>query len=1104
MSSCKNDSCVGCSKIVKNCHKNITCKTCKGYVHKKCTKLTSKQLKCLDLNEWVCVKCVSNHRTCNDNSINFNSDIEQEVTDLNKSSEFNVTEVDLHKYDNMVFNPLRFDSKITKNGYSDVVENDIDGIHECTYHTPVQFYSDIKASSGKFNFLNVNIRSLSKNFDKLNECLKILKTDFTVIGISETHLKEKPSEIYNLPGYSLEFVNRNEREKGGVCLYISDKVKYKLRKDLCHANSTYESCFIEIESNNDRSSIVGVVYRAHTSVDDFMTDFSPVIKKIDSEKKLIYMMGDFNIDLLKVDSHRPTHDYLELLYSYALIPTIYKPTRITETTATIIDNIFTNDENVIKSSILVTDITDHMPTVLTTSNNLKSKPIADTFNTKISYKRKHTEANTTQFKQKLSNVKWQEVLDGNNAEDDYDKFIETFTTLYDECIPITKCSNNRRKEPISPWITKGLLKSINNKNKLYKQYINSPTIEKRQKFKTYKNKLNMLIRKAKRKYFFKKFERSKNDMKQTWNTINNILGRGKKQTCQNKFKDDHGNVFTSPEDIANQFNDFFVNVGPKFASDIPNTQTKYYDYLRDPKKSSMYMKPIIEKDVIKIIDKFKQNKSAGNDNIGNHIIKKLANEIAHPLTCIFNLSISTGIVPEKLKIAKVIPIYKKQDAEIFSNYRPVSLLPCFSKILERLVFDKCMDYININKILNDEQFGFRSNHSTYMAVLQVVDKINTAVDNNEMTVGIFLDLSKAFDTIDHNILLHKLEYYGFRGVVLEWFKSYLSNRKQFVSYDSHESQLKDIMCGVPQGSILGPLLFILYVNDITNTTNVLDFTLFADDTTLLYSHKDIASQINMINEELDKVSDWFKANKLSVNASKTNYMILGTPHMTSVKIEKKLNIRLNDKSLERVEYTKFLGVLIDENLTWKKHIDCISKTLSRNIGIMNKLKHFIPERILYSLYCTFVLPYLNYGILIWGNTCKTYLDKLIKLQKWAVRVISNSHYRSHANPLFQKYNILNVEDMHSLELGVFMYKYSINDLPYTFHNYFSKRSDIHDYQTRFKDDLNLTNNKKVFSDQSIRTSGPILWNSLNKNLKCLPSIKSFRKQFKSKLISKYN
>ena len=311
-----------------------------------------------------------------------------------------------------------------------------------------------------------------------------------------------------------------------------------------------------------------------------------------------------------------------------------------------------------------------------------------------------------------------------------------------------------------------------------------------------------------------------------------------------------------------------------------------------------------------------------------------------------------------------------------------------------------MDYINNYNILNEKQFGFRQMHSTYMAIIELVDKIANAVERNETTIGIFLDLSKAFDTINHDILLHKLEYYGFRGVTLDWFKSYLSNRKQFVCYQIHDSNHKIINCGVPQGSILGPLLFTLYINDIVNTTSLLELILFADDTTLLFSHPNIASQNDIINIELQEICNWFQANKLSVNATKTNYMMLGTPQSirkfidinqnidnlndseltSSSDVEKvKLNIKLDGVSLNRVSSTKILGVIIDENLTWKNHIDAISKTISRNIEVLTKLRHFVPENILYSLYCTLILPYINYGVLIWGNTCKIYLDKIFTL-----------------------------------------------------------------------------------------------------------------------------
>lgn len=263
------------------------------------------------------------------------------------------------------------------------------------------------------------------------------------------------------------------------------------------------------------------------------------------------------------------------------------------------------------------------------------------------------------------------------------------------------------------------------------------------------------------------------------------------------------------------------------------------------------------------------------------------------------------------------------------------------------------------------------------------------------------------------------------------------------------------------------------------------------------------NQIQLINEELEEVNNWFKANKLSVNATKTNYMILGTPHMVN-NVKSNIDIILDNTALERVKHTKFLGVLIDECLTWKQHTDCVSKTIARNIGVISKLKHFMPNRILHTLYCTLLSPYLTYGVLVWGNTCKSYLDKPIKLQKWTIRAISNSHYRSHTAPIFAKYNILNITDMYTMELGTFMYKYHEYNLPSSFDNFFIKRSDIHNYSTRHKNNLQITNNKKVFSDQSVRTTGPHLWNSIDSSFKSLVSVKQFRTKLKQKLISAYN
>ena len=428
MSVTSQDVCIVCSKTIRSCHKDITCTVCKMYVHKKCTKLKPKDLK--KCAEWTCEKCKITNENLDDT-------VEVDIECESLINHYNVSEVDLEsKFKDMRFNPSRFES-IDKNE----IINHHQYNNECSYSTPDRFESTMPLKKDTFTCLNVNIRSLSKKFDKLiRECSKATNHDFTVIGISETHLKGNPLEYYNLPGYKMEYVNRVGREKGGVCIYVNDKVKFKTRKDLWVANANFESCFIEIERQNAKNILVGVIYRAHTSIDDFTLDIEKVFNKTNSENKITYVMGDFNIDLLKDDTCRPVHDYIDFIYSKSLIPTIYKPTRITETTATLIDKILSNCENVQKSAIIITDISDHMATSLVSNLSLRANI---THKRNVYYKRCHSDDNISMFKQRLSNVRWGEVLDDIDVNQDYNTFVTKFQELYDECIPLKKCTSKR-------------------------------------------------------------------------------------------------------------------------------------------------------------------------------------------------------------------------------------------------------------------------------------------------------------------------------------------------------------------------------------------------------------------------------------------------------------------------------------------------------------------------------------------------------------------------------------------------------------------------------------------------------------------------------------
>ena len=357
----------------------------------------------------------------------------------------------------------------------------------------------------------------------------------------------------------------------------------------------------------------------------------------------------------------------------------------------------------------------------------------------------------------------------------------------------------------------------------------------------------------------------------------------------------------------------------------------------------------------------------------------ISDAIAGPLTVIINQSLLTGIFPDKLKIAKVIPLYKKDDPHIVDNFRPIPLLPAISNKIEKYVFNQVYAYFDRNKLLYTSQYGFRKLHSTELASLELVDRVRSDIDNGKIPLSIFLDLSKAFDTFDHSILLRKLTHYGLSQTAIRWFSSYLMGRRQLVEFDGTRSTLVSISTGVPQGSILGPLLFIIYMNDIHVARDKFNAIIYADDTNLLSSlcsfnvnlqgnATNMTELSSNINIELDNIQEWLNINRLSLNVQKTKFMIF-------YNYQRDVNhfipqIRINGQLVERVMEFNFLGLTIDEHLNWKSHIQKVSYKVSRSIGVLNKLKKFLPLTVLRILYNALILPHFQFSILAWGfNPC---------------------------------------------------------------------------------------------------------------------------------------
>ena len=482
--------------------------------------------------------------------------------------------------------------------------------------------------------------------------------------------------------------------------------------------------------------------------------------------------------------------------------------------------------------------------------------------------------------------------------------------------------------------------------------------------------------------------------------------------------------------------------------------------------------------------------SSGWDDLPGRIFRDNIDYLTEPLLHIINLSLSKGVFPTELKIAKVLPLYKGNEKNILKNYRPISLLPVLSKIFEKVMYNRLISFLNINDLLYKLQFGFRKKHSTNTALIVLTDKIASELAKGNFVLGVFLDYSKAFDCVNHAILLQKLYHYGIRGVAFDWFKSYLSSRKQYVQFNGIHSGHSEVKCGVPQGSVLGPILFLLYINDIVNVSNILYPILFADDSNVFLSGNNIDNLINSMNIELEKLMVWLAANKLSLNVGKTNFMIFSPPKKKPVV---RFPILIQGTEIKQIFETKFLGVVVDHKLNWEGHINYISRKISRGIGILSKARKYLPKTCLQSLYFSFVYPYCDYCIEVWGKATHSALSKIIKLQKRAVRTILSKPPRTPSKPLFDSLKLLSLENIYKYKVGIYMFKLNHDFLPKVCSEMFIKNSEVYSYETRSKHCFHVPFPKTNLLINSIRYQGVMIGNLFTKKVNSNCSIFTYKK-----------
>ena len=986
--------CPICDRLIRDDSEAIFCNFCNSWVHPKCNLLNSQDFKTLcDSNpneSWSCLKC--------------NCEI------LPFASCFSITNDDSEltstKNSPALQTFLDSASSLLTDDSSEVEDPLAPHKIHCNYYDPDEFNSTLPEHSG-LSLFHLNINSLSKHFDNLNLLLDSLNHRFKIIGISETRINEVTSINLDLPGYSSLFTN-SDAACGGTCLYICDSLTFKSRDDLSKSLDVprqIESTFAEIYFDNRPNLIVGCIYN-HPSypINIFNERLATSLHSLSKEGKQLILLGDFNINLLKYDNSPEVKEFIDILSSYLIAPSISLPTRVTVHSQTLIDNIlFTPNNYKVISGNLTVGISDHMPQFLMFESPSYPKDPPEFFyrNWKIFDKEN--------FILDFLALDWNKLLklEEKNPDISFSNFYKEIDNLMDRYAPLKKVSKKQCKMRHKQWVTPGIRKSIHKRNQLYKQFIKCKNAEQKLnlhlQFKSYRNSIVNLLRISKNNHYKRYFNFNIQNSRQLWKGIREIIQNNKSAFSNNISLNINDNLVSDPNIVSNSFNEFFTSVASKIRDNINPSTGSFKQHLKNNPLKSFFFRPTDGIEVAEIISSLNPKKASGPHSIPPQILNTILPDISRILADIFNLSFETGSFIDSLKLVKVIPVYKNKGSPLdTNNYRPISLLSNIDKILEKLVYSRLISFLDKENLLYQNQFGFRSKHATSHALIKLTEQIRASLDRGNFSCGIFIDLQKAFDTVDHEILLEKLKYYGVRGLANKWFRSYLTNRKQFVFISGHCSHTCDILHGVPQGSVLGPLLFLIYINDLPHAITYSQPTLFADDTSLLFSNKDLQLMEHCINLDLNSLLEWLNVNKIALNATKTEAILFRNARKH---LNYNIKLELNGNQLQFTSNVRYLGVTIDEFLSWSYHLNTLASKLRKSNGILSKLRHYLPAPSMISIYHALFNSHLSYASQIWGQNLPLN-SRILKLQKSAIRLITFSDYTAHTKPLFKNTKIL--------------------------------------------------------------------------------------------------
>jgi hypothetical protein len=901
-----------------------------------------------------------------------------------------------------------------------------------------------------------------------------------ILILTEHGLKDLEVKCISFQGYNITAHYSRVKHKSGGVLIIT---KISLEVDILDFNIfcnelNIETCGIDLKINTYVIRIIGIYRSPSGSKDMFFDTFDKLLLNSLTSKKDLIVVGDFNIPWNIEDNNK--HNLRILTSCYLLEQLVDKFTRVYNETQNIIDLVFTNvNKDAIAVEVVGTGLSDHFAQVININVECENEI---SLNQKILL-RNYSRTNINKLSSYLETETWNKVMEASSTDGKFGSFMDIFIKYLDLSCPF-KTIINRQRRFKKPWLTVGIVTSSRKLKELDRQK-HYKGQEFQTYYKNYKRIYRKVIRLAKSKFVFDKIKGSKNINKDTWSLINNERNKQKNSINVVKLKL-NDKMVEDPIVLSEAFNDHYVNVAQRLKNntDVPSL---IIDELSTP-TSSLMLFPTDSYEVYDVIHSLNDKSAQDVFGISNKIVRIINIFICEILANIINTSLEEGVFPEVLKTSRVKPIYKSGSTNDINNYRPVSIISPFSKIFEIIYLRRLEVFLNDNGLLSDNQFGFTRGKSTNNAINKVISEIVKGLEMKNKTVGIFMDLSKAFDCVNSEILCNKLHLLGVRGISNNWLKSYLSNRKQVVDISGYRSKSKAINFGVPQGSILGPILYNIYINSLTKEIKYNKITCYADDIVMTVNQDTIQNLEISSYILLTQIYQFMGNINLFVNCKKTNFMNFNIFRSNDEQFTGQ--IVMDNVELSETKTVKYLGILIDANLKWHSHINSICNSLTSCIFCLSYYVKFKYKPLLKVYYHAIIESKIRYGIIIWGSASQRLMKRIFVIQKKAIRLIQGIRKRTSCRQAFKNLKILPLYSLYIFEIIIFA----------KFHVNYKDSGAVKQYNTRGAKNLRQENHRLSINYKLPQHIGASFFNKLPYKIKKIEDKNKFKKELKSFLI----